>query len=285
MKPQVVIITGVSGSGKTTAMKALEDFGYYCVDNLPVGLIPNFLELCESASEDISKVALVVDVRERRFLKDFTSVYEQLREKGFEPIVVYLDATNERIKARFKETRRRHPLLEGFNMDEVLEKEREVLAPIRALSHVQIDTSDINIHQLRDRLRKIEGITPSRTMQINIISFGYKYGVPSDADLVIDVRCLPNPFFKEDLRNFNGNDERVKEYVLKNKMTEEFLQRLTAFLDYAVDLYEKEGKSILNLAFGCTGGKHRSVVMANYFDRYLRERTAVVSTFHRDIEK
>lgn len=285
MKPKIFIVTGTSGSGKSTVAKTFEDFGYYCVDNLPVTLIPQLLHLISSAGEEINKVCLVVDVREGKFLDKFTEIYKSLKEQGYFMKILYLDASKEVLKSRFKETRRRHPLKEGYNLDETIEKEKEMLEPIKNISDILIDTSTMNIHQLKERLKKIEGLGEEKEIEINLISFGFKFGIPTDADMIIDTRCLPNPFFKEELRPFDGTDPKVRDFVINNEETKEFLSRLMKFLEYFIELSNREGRVFVNIAFGCTGGKHRSIAIAHYCYEELKKKWKNVSIFHKDIDK
>lgn len=283
---RIVIITGLSGSGKSTALRALEDIGFFCVDNLPVVLLPKFLEIQATASGEISKVALVMDLREKFFLEKYTPIFSQLKEMGYRIEIVFLDADNEILVQRFKETRRSHPLSEKGSISEGIASERARLAGLRAMADVLIDTTPFNVHQLKSFIQKQFTSSPAeKRMVINLTSFGYRHGIPSDADIVLDVRFLPNPYFVEDLKNLDGNVEKVREYVLNWKESRTFLDELYKMMEFLIPHYEREGKSYLKIALGCTGGKHRSVVMLNELGRYLSGMKYVVNVSHRDINR
>jgi len=283
---RIVIITGLSGSGKSTALRALEDIGFFCVDNMPVVLLPKFLEIQATASGEISKVALVMDLREKFFLEKYTPIFSQLKEMGYRIEIVFLDADNEILVQRFKETRRSHPLSEKGSISEGIASERARLAGLRAMADVLIDTTPFNVHQLKSFIQKQFTSSPAeKRMVINLTSFGYRHGIPSDADIVLDVRFLPNPYFVEDLKNLDGNVEKVREYVLNWKESRTFLDELYKMMEFLIPHYEREGKSYLKIALGCTGGKHRSVVMLNELGRYLSGMKYVVNVSHRDINR
>jgi len=283
---RIVIITGLSGSGKSTALRALEDIGFFCVDNLPVVLLPKFLEIQATASGEISKVALVMDLREKFFLEKYTPIFSQLKEMGYRIEIVFLDADNEILVQRFKETRRSHPLSEKGSISEGIASERARLAGLRAMADVLIDTTPFNVHQLKSFIQKQFTSSPAeKRMVINLTSFGYRHGIPSDADIVLDVRFLPNPYFVADLKNLDGNVEKVREYVLNWKESRTFLDELYKMMEFLIPHYEREGKSYLKIALGCTGGKHRSVVMLNELGRYLSGMKYVVNLSHRDINR
>ncbi len=284
-KIRVVILSGPSGAGKSTAIKVLEDIGFFCVDNLPVTLLPKFLELLDQSGE-ISKVATVVDVREREFLRDFPRIFENLKKGGYRAELIYLEASDEAILRRFSETRRRHPLAVKESPVEGIVQEREILKDVKTLADRIIDTTNFNVHQLREVIKEVfTGPVSLEKIVVNIISFGYRYGIPADADLVFDVRFLPNPYFVDSLKWFNGLDQKVREFVLARKETIEFVDRLKGFIDYLIPFYWKEGKSYLTVAIGCTGGKHRSVVVAEYLTEVLKHDVAILRKRHRDIEK
>ncbi len=284
-KIRVVILSGPSGAGKSTAIKVLEDIGFFCVDNLPVTLLPKFLELLDQSGE-ISKVATVVDVREREFLRDFPRIFENLKKGGYRAELIYLEASDEAILRRFSETRRRHPLAVKESPVEGIVQEREILKDVKTLADRIIDTTNFNVHQLREVIKEVfTGPVSLEKIVVNIISFGYRYGIPADADLVFDVRFLPNPYFVDSLKGFNGLDQKVREFVLARKETIEFVDRLKGFIDYLIPFYWKEGKSYLTVAIGCTGGKHRSVVVAEYLTEVLKHDVAILRKRHRDIEK
>lgn len=282
---RIVVLSGPSGSGKSTAVKALEDLGYFCVDNMPVALLPKFMELLAQSGE-IAKVAAVVDVREREFLKAFTPVFAEIKEAGYHIELLFLEASDESLVRRFSETRRRHPLATEESPLEGLTRERELLKELKAHADKVIDTTDFNVHQLRDVIKEhFSGPVTQEKMAVNLMSFGYRYGVPSDADLVIDVRFLPNPYFVASLKGLDGTEEPVRDYVMGKVETADFLERFKAFLDYLIPLYWKEGKSYLTIAVGCTGGKHRSVVIVEALSEWIASEIVTARKKHRDIQK
>jgi len=280
----IIIISGISGSGKSTALKTLEDLGFFCVDNLPILLLPKFVELCTSSTHAITRVGLVMDIREKTFLKEYKPTVQTLQEAGFRVEQIFLDCSDESTVKRFSETRRHHPLGEGTSVLEGLNREREMLCEIKSSANRIIDTSSLNVHQLRKTFEDIFTGLAKHTMAINFLSFGYKYGVPIDVDLVMDVRFLPNPYFVSTLKDLSGEDKRVAEYVLQWPETQEFIQRFTDLLTMLVPLYEREGKSYLTVAFGCTGGRHRSVALANCLKQFYSRNRTDVAVKHRDIE-
>ncbi|OGE22680.1 MAG: RNase adaptor protein RapZ [Candidatus Dadabacteria bacterium RIFCSPHIGHO2_12_FULL_53_21] len=279
----LVIISGVSGSGKSTAMNVLEDLGYYCIDNLPMMLLPKFIELCENSQGDINKIALVVDIREGVFFKGAPEVIKDLKEKGHPIDVIFLDSSDTALVRRYKETRRKHPLSVNGNILEGISKEREMLKDLKELSSYSIDTSDFNVHELKELIKSKFDKSHSQKLLVNILSFGYKHGHPYDADMVFDVRFLPNPFFVEELKELNGLDDEIVEFVLSKEVTKEYFKKLTEFLEFLIPRYEKEGKSYLTIAVGCTGGKHRSVVITKKLSEHFKHLSPV--TIHRDISK
>ena len=279
----LVIITGLSGSGKSTAVNVLEDLGYYCVDNLPLTLLPKFIELCEGTDKDIEMVALVIDIREGKLLERAPELLRDLKDKGYPLEIVFLDSSDEALIKRYKETRRKHPLSADGNISEGISTEREKLDGLKDLSDLTIDTSEYNVHDLKERIRDNFESPGSNSLSFNIFSFGHKHGFPKEADMVFDVRFLPNPHFVENLKEFNGKDENVKEYVLENEVTTEFIKKMTEFLEYLIPKYEKEGKSYLTVAIGCTGGKHRSVAIVDRLAEHFRHHSPKVR--HRDILK
>jgi UPF0042 nucleotide-binding protein len=283
---RVVIITGLSGSGKSTALRALEDIGFFCVDNLPVILLPKFLSITTSSSPEIKQVAMVMDLRERSFLDKYQRIFTGLKEKGYKIEIVFLESSDDSLLHRFSETRRIHPLSErGMIMQGIL-IEREKLSSLKKMADKIIDTTSVNVHQLKDIVQR--HFLPSsrqKRMVINITSFGYRYGLPVDADLVFDVRFLPNPYFVEKLKNYDGHNADVQDYVLHKKESKEFLKKILDLMNLLIPLYEQEGKVRLNIAMGCTGGKHRSVVMANQLDAYFSSMKYMVNLNHRDINK
>jgi len=281
-----VIITGLSGSGKSTALRALEDIGFFCVDNLPVILLPKFLSITTSSSPEIKQVAMVMDLRERSFLDKYPKIFTGLKEKGYKIEILFMESSDDSLLHRFSETRRIHPLSErGWIMEGIL-LEREKLTSLKTMADKIIDTTSLNVHQLKDIVQRY--FLPSsrhKKMVINVTSFGYRYGLPADADLVFDVRFLPNPYFMENLKNYDGTNTDVKNYVLENKESKEFLEKIMDLMNLLIPLYEKEGKVRLNVALGCTGGKHRSVVMANKLGSYFSSMKYRVNLNHRDINK
>jgi len=258
-----VILTGLSGSGKTQAVRALEDLGYFCVDNLPSQLIPTVAGLSTREDAGLDKVAIVVDVREGGFLAKFPRVYRRLKtQPGVNPTLIFLEASDAALVRRFSETRRPHPLAADRSVSEGITEERQKLAGIRAMADLIIDTSSLTGHELRDRFMQMSRDGRARAdMIVNLLSFGYKNGVPVDADLVFDVRCLPNPHFVDRLRGLTGRDRPVVRYMRRSSATREFLDRLSSFLKFALPQYVHEGKSYLTVAVGCTGGRHRSVMI------------------------
>jgi UPF0042 nucleotide-binding protein len=279
-----LIVTGISGSGKTAVSHFLEDLGYYCVDNLPAKLVPSLVDLWLRREVEIQKMALVLDMRELGFLADFPAALEQIKKK-IAPKLIFLDASDETLQKRFSESRRPHPLTRSKSVIEAIRLERRRLAPIKDMADEVLDTSSINIAQLKELLteRLVKGRKPS--LQIVAVSFGYKHGVPLDADLVFDTRFLPNPFYIDQLRNKTGKSRQVREYVLRFSETQEFLARLYAFLEYLIPKFMAEGKSYLTIALGCTGGRHRSVVMADELRGFLRKKRYDIKVYHRDIFK
>lgn len=283
---RVVMITGLSGSGKSTVLKAMEDIGFFCIDNLPVVLLPKFLEICSATWSEISKIALVMDMRQPSFIEKHVKVISKLNRKGYRIEVMFLEASDEVLSQRFSETRRSHPLSEDRTILKSIQLERETLSSLKDMASDVIDTSLYNVHQLKEIIQqRYHAPLKSRKIIINLISFGYKYGLPHDADLVMDVRFLPNPYFIKYLKEFNGNDEQVEAYVLQWNETKEFLEELYRLTSFLTPLYEKEGKTYLNIALGCTGGRHRSVVVLNKLRDHLSEKGFKVNINHRDIER
>lgn len=280
-----MIITGLSGSGKSTALRALEDIGFFCVDNLPVALLPKFLEINTDASSEITKVALVMDLREKGFLEKCMAIFSELRELGYQIEILFLDASDDVLIQRFRETRRTHPLSERGSISEGIATERKKFTELRKAANKVIDTSAYNIHQLKQVIQQYYMTSAQRKkMIINVTSFGYKYGLP-DADIILDVRFLPNPYFIEDLKMLDGNDKRVKSFVLGWEESKSFLRKLFNMMEFLIPNYEKEGKAYLSIALGCTGGKHRSVVMLNKLGEHLTKRGYIVNIHHRDVNR
>ena len=281
---QLVILTGLSGSGKSTVLKAFEDMGFYCVDNMPVELIPIFAELHAAGEGDFSRAALLVDAREGAQLQKLPGLLMHLRKDH--PIsLVFIEAHDDALLRRYSETRRPHPLGKDYSVRESLLHERELMAPIRKLADVVIDSTQFNVHELRNFITRRFKSPDRHPMLISVVSFGYKYGVPVDADLIFDVRFLPNPHFVPALRKFTGRDTKVRRFIRSFPQTGEFLRRMESLLAYLMPHYIEEGKSYLTIAFGCTGGKHRSVMLAEEIKKALEKRKYASKVFHRDIEK
>jgi UPF0042 nucleotide-binding protein len=278
--PSLIVVSGLSGAGRTTVMKALEDLDFYCADNLPVVLLERFVELF---SEGASRLAVVIDVRERSFLAAFPEVCDRLRESGVLKELIFLDARDEDLVRRFDETRRIHPAAPQGSVREGISRERELLAPIAARADVILHTSDMSVHELKRIVtRHFTGGERGARMMVELISFGFRHGLPETADLMVDVRFLPNPNFEEELRYRTGLDPAVESYVLDKPRTRAFLSRFFDFLDYLLPLYEEEGKAFLTVAIGCTGGQHRSIAVASALERHLRDRKLEVRVTHRD---
>lgn len=279
----LVIISGLSGSGKSTAVNVLEDLGYYCVDNIPPTLLPTFIELCENSDKDINKVALVIDIRERVSFESAPTVIEEFKKKGYPVDMIFLESSDQTLIKRYKETRRKHPLSDDGNIIEGISKEREMLEKLKELSNYTIDTSELNVHELSEIIKNKFSKTGSQNILLNIISFGFKHGIPNDADMIFDVRFLPNPHFVEDLKDLNGTDNEIIDFIMNKEEATAFIEKMTDFLDYLVPNYEKEGKSYLTIAIGCTGGKHRSVAITDKLAEHFKHLSPV--TRHRDISK
>jgi UPF0042 nucleotide-binding protein len=282
---KIVIITGLSGSGKSTAIKALEDVGFFCVDNLPVALLPKFLELRAYSDLEISKLALVMDIREKDFVSTYSDVLDRLRGLGYRFEILFLEASEEILLRRYSETRMHHPLARGRSLLEAIHNERAQLEGLKGISDKVIDTSHYNVHELKAViLGHVLKAIQTGHVEVHVLSFGYKYGIPHDADLVIDVRFLPNPYFVPELKRLDGMAPEVKAFVKRWDETQIFLKKYLDLLDYLIPLYEKEGKSYLTVAVGCTGGKHRSVAIADEIFQYLNHKTDHINLVHRDIE-
>lgn len=303
---RVILISGLSGSGKTTVIKALEDIGFYCVDNLPILLVPKFIELCEQSGGKISKVAVVEDIRGtvsypnwrqttetgegKDFLEDSRRIIQNLQREGYSIEILFLDSSDAVLMRRFSETRREHPLAVGGSILDGIRLERERLQGIRDMANQVIDTSHFNVHQLKEKIQQYaqQGLDSSQ-MTVTLLSFGYSFGIPYEADLLFDVRFLPNPYFMEELKRLRGDDPKVAAYVLQWEETKEFLKRIQEFIRFLFPLYMRERKTHLTIAVGCTGGRHRSIVIANRLEEMLRDELAEKGVFltvqHRDAEK
>jgi len=282
---EIIILSGLSGSGKSTAIKSLEDLGYFCVDNLPTLLINNFIDLYSNSDADLTKIALVIDIRihDTSTLNNFNTFIDSVKKKVKNLKIIFLDSKDEVLIKRYKETRRTHPLSRDGNILESVEKEREILESIRMISDYVIDTSEYNVHELREHINRIFGNAESDRFSMNIISFGFKHGYPVDADIVLDARFLPNPFFVDNLKTLDGNNQKIKDFVLSSNESREFIEKISDLLTFLLPKYKKEGKSYLNLAIGCTGGKHRSVVISNEIAKSFKDLEPSVK--HRDINK
>jgi UPF0042 nucleotide-binding protein len=282
---KILIISGLSGSGKSTAIKALEDVGFFCIDNLPVALLPKFLELQTGVDSEVSKIALVMDIREKEFISTYSGVLDSLSNQGYQFEVLFLDASDETLLRRYSQTRMHHPLGKGRSLSDAIQEERGQLKGLKEIADKVIDTSHYNVHELKAVIvsHASKAIRGSH-MAVHVLSFGYKYGLPHDADLVIDVRFLPNPYFVSELRGLDGTAPEVQSFVKKWEETRAFLKKYLDLLDYLIPLYEKEGKSYLTVAVGCTGGRHRSVVVSQEICQHLEKRMDPVKLVHRDIE-
>jgi UPF0042 nucleotide-binding protein len=285
--PDIVIITGLSGSGMSSATNAFQDLGYFCVDNLPITLLPTFARLVsEDEEKGISRAALVIDIREGGFLADFEKQLDALRDAGLKVTVLFFEASNDVLQYRFSETRRPHPAEKGQGLLAAISDERQAMSKIRAFADQIIDTSEHTVHTLRSFL--LERFSLDRKgapMRVQVMSFGHKYGNPGDLELLFDVRHLPNPHFVPDLKRLSGHDSRVVKYLRDDDEVKETLKRFTDLLSYLLPLYKREGKSYVTVGIGCTGGRHRSVMIANALARSLRSKGFDAHASHRDVRK
>lgn len=284
---RLVIITGLSGSGKSLAARCLEDMDYFCVDNLPVSLIPQFHELLLRSGEALPRAAIVVDAREREFLAGFPAELHELRAKGAPVTLLFFECTDDVLKRRFSETRRPHPMQDaGGSLEKAMRDERAVLAPLRDVADRIIDTSRFNAHELRAFLKAAFGSgEEAGALNVHVVSFGFKYGVPAEADLLFDIRFLPNPYFVDGLRKKDGRHEEVRAFLDAIPEWREFNRRLSDMIDFLLPLYAAEGKSYLTITIGCTGGKHRSVALAEVLREHFAAKGGAVSVTHRDLGK
>jgi len=281
---RIVILTGLSGSGKSTASRVLEDMGFFCVDNLPIALLPKLLDFSAASVGEYSKIALVMDLREKEFLRTYREVFSSLTASGYQLEILFLEAADEVLVRRYSQTRRTHPLAEGQGLVEGIRKEREALAELRSLATLVMDTSTYNVHQLEQAIREIFGQGPrGRRMALTFLSFGYTHGIPPEADLVMDVRFLPNPYFVEELKDLPGFDPRIHDFLLGFEETRDFLSRFQNLLSFLFPLYEREGKAYLTVAIGCTGGQHRSVAVAEKMKSLIQDQIPV-RIRHRDLK-
>jgi UPF0042 nucleotide-binding protein len=281
---QLVILTGLSGSGKRSVLNTFEDLGFYCVDNLPVSLIPTFSELYEGGRGEVERAALLVDAREGTHIAQLPGIYRELSSERAATLV-FIEASDAVLQRRFSETRRPHPLGKGGSIADGIREERRRMAPIRRLADVIIDTSKFSVHELRQLITERFQGQGRRPLLVSVVSFGFRYGIPADADLVFDVRFLPNPHFVPRLRPFSGKDPRVARYIRSFPQTGQFLRRIESLLGYLIPHYIREGKSYLTVALGCTGGRHRSVALAEVIRRALKRKGYSAKVVHRDLEK
>ena len=284
---RIVLVTGLSGAGKSTATKALEDLGYFCIDNLPAVLLPKLLELVTHASDEVQRLAIVVDAREGRFLESTPAALEEVRREGHQLEVVFFDCADDALLRRFSETRRRHPLSPDGSVQDGIAVERRLLERLRGLADQIVDTTRMNVHELRDAVTaRFGGPGQENALNVTLLSFGFRNGIPPASDLVFDVRFLPNPYFVEGLKPLPGTDPHVAQWVLERTQTQEFLARLESLLGFLIPQYRAEGKSYLTVSIGCTGGRHRSVALAEELGKRLTEHhRAAVKVTHRDVLK
>ena len=283
---RIIVITGMSGSGKSTAVRALEDEGYYCIDNLPVRLFKRFVDLIGKSGETFKGIVLVADIRGREFFKGYESAFHKITEAGHTVEIFFFDALDDILVRRFSETRRRHPADEHCTVVEAIRIERGRMSSLRQMATRVIDTSEFTVHQLKEFiLRIVRGEEKENKLVVEVQSFGFKYGVPLESSIVMDVRFLPNPFFVQELKESSGLDDTVRDYVLNNVITAQFLDHFFPLLDMMLPAYRTEGKSYLTISIGCTGGLHRSVAIAEATGMHLQKMWPSVRIIHRDIEK
>ena len=286
---EFVILTGLSGAGKTNALHAMEDSGYYCVDNLPPLLLDTFYDLCDNSTDTrLKKVAVVADARSGEMFAEIPDVLSKLRLDGKKFKILFLDAKPDTILVRFKSTRRKHPLIDEIisgSIEEAVGFESELMKGVKAMADYVIDTTLMNPNQLKERVTTLFSAGAGDMLLVNCVSFGYKYGIPSEADMVVDVRCLPNPFYVKELKNLTGLDEPVRDYILSSAVTGDFLKKLFDYIDYTLPLYRQDNKSELVIGVGCTGGKHRSVTVARLLNSHFLENGQKSALHHRDIWK
>lgn len=284
---EFLIVTGLSGAGKSRAIDALEDIDFYCVDNIPPKLIPIFYELCQQAKSGLNRVAVVTDIRGGNMFDSLFDALDALKNENRDYRILFLDASDLVLINRFKETRRKHPLADNYlgSLEQAVKLERDVLKPVRDRADYIIDTSYLSPAQLKERISNLFLGDASEALMIHCVSFGFKYGLPSESDLVFDVRCLPNPYYVEELKNLTGLDDPVRDYVMKWDQTQGFISRMLNLIDFMIPLYCNEGKSQLVISMGCTGGHHRSVALAQLLYNHLLESGKRTSVNHRDIQK
>ena len=284
-KSRIIIVTGMSGSGKTQACRYLEDLGYFCVDNLPPVFIPKFVELCTHAGNHFNKMVFVVDTRSREFFDDLVQVLDDMDKNNQDYEMLFMDASDDVIIRRYKETRRRHPMAPSTRISDGVFKERKRLEVVRSKATYVIDTSNLARAELREKIHLLFGKGDGDIMTISVLSFGFKFGMPLDADMVLDVRFLPNPFYVQELRHKSGSVAEVAAYIEEKTVTQDYLKRLDSFIDFLVPQYVREGKSQLVIAIGCTGGMHRSVFVAKHIYDLLDQKGYAVNLEHRDLMK
>lgn len=285
-KFQLLIITGLSGAGKTTASHFYEDAGYYCMDNVPPTLLPQFIEVCIKTNESIKKLAVVIDARGGSFFEDLSASLETLKNMSINVSILFLEASENTLIRRFSETRRKHPLNKGGRINDDIHREKALLGEIRDKADFIIDTTSLNGRELQEQLRKFsEGLIGPRTMSVVFVSFGFKYGVPLDCDLIFDVRFLPNPYYIDELKKLTGSDKAVKDYIFSNETAVEYGKRLLDFIEFQIPHFINEPKTRLQIGIGCTGGRHRSVAFAEYLFKNITEKGIQKSLTHRDITK
>jgi len=281
---KVYIITGLSGSGKTTAIQAFEDACFYCVDNMPMELLQKFLDLPLKESPEIKGLVFVMDIRSKNFISNYGPGIKSLEDRGISPIIIFLEADENTLFKRYSETRRQHPVSNEKSLLDSIKREKDMMLPIKQTAHQIINTTDLNTHQLKSRILDLinDGCTMSCLTKINVISFGFKYGIPNDADLIIDIRFLANPYFVPELKPLDGESAAVRQFLLSNNETIVFLEKYLDLLDYLIPLYRRENKSYLTLAVGCTGGRHRSVAVARRIFEHLNNKGFNPGLIHRD---
>ncbi|MBE7039866.1 MAG: RNase adapter RapZ [Ruminococcaceae bacterium] len=281
---QYIVVTGLSGAGKSSAIHILEDIGYYCIDNMPPTLVRNFITLCQNSNMNMDKIAFVADARSGELIKKLADEITEIKKSGDQCEVLFLEASDECIIKRYKETRRKHPHSKGGRVIDGIEMERELLSSIRKKSDYIIDTSGLKANQLREQMLAIfESREKYENINITILSFGFKRGIPLDSDLMLDVRFLPNPFYEENLKEHTGLDSDVRDYVMHWDVTKEFINHLHSFVEFLLPQYIEEGKPQLVISIGCTGGKHRSVALAEELGEFLRSKNYYTTVAHRDI--
>lgn len=285
---QLLIVTGMSGSGKSCVMDVMEDIGYYCIDNIPPKLIPRFVDLCRHSESGLNNIAVAVDIRSGDMFAEIFRSWQALKnEEDLEVKILFIEASDEVLIKRYKETRRKHPLDERFNgnLHQAIKYEWEQLSQLREIADYYVETSNLSSNQLKDQIKELFLDRRSDSLTIKIMSFGFKYGVSTESDLVFDVRCLPNPFYIETLRHHTGCEQCVRDYVMGFEQSQKLFDKLRELIDFLIPLYVSEGKSQLVIAFGCTGGKHRSITFAELMAKYLTEKEFKVQKYHRDITK